>query len=221
MIDFDAMIAKSAGQVGHLADGCPTVPLETASVPPQVGQLKPSNSKAYSGIFASVPVVPVKNQWTGNNPENRAGEGVAQQSFAQKVDDFDNSINEENPAAVLLLLSWARAKGATREERVALLLELSKMAPADQVRHWHGVCVRDGLKPWHILFRPAPTWGDDCTRCEHLTTRHEAIGEVRQRYHWACGLGYLILEHGRGTERVHVAPPECRSFERWYPSPGR
>lgn len=218
MIDFDALVAKTVGQVGQQAGECPTVPPEPASVPPEVGQSKPSNGKAYSGIFESVPVVPVKNQWTGNDHENRAGEGDAQQSFCAEVDEDEKSNNEENPAAVLLLLSWARAKGASMEERAAMLLDLSKLAPADQVRHWHGVCLRDGLKPWHVIYRPAPTWGDDCTRCKHLTTRHEAIGEERRRYHWACGLGYLILEHGRGTERIFMAPPECESFERWYPA---
>lgn len=99
-----------------------------------------------------------------------------------------------------------------------MLLDLENLPPADQVKHWHGVCVGQGLKPWHVLCLPAPAWGDDCTRCKHLTTREEAIGEDRRRCHWACNLGYLILEYGRGTERVHLAPPECERFERWYPS---
>ena len=218
MIDFDALVAKNAGQPGQVAGGCPAVPVEAASVPVAPGQVKPSNGEACSRFFASVPVVPVENQWTGNDPENRAGEGGAQQCFCAEVDEDEKSNNEENPAAVLLLLAWARVKEATREERTALLSNLSTMTPADQVRHWHGVCLRAGLKPWHVLFRPAPTWGNDCTRCQHLTTRHEAIGEDRRRYHWACGLGYLILEHGRGTERIYVAPPECESFERWFPA---
>jgi hypothetical protein len=57
--------------------------------------------------------------------------------------------------------------------------------------------------------------------CAHLVTRHEAIGNGRQQYHNACGLGYLILETGRGTERIWIAPPECKSHERWYPSDWR
>ena len=41
------------------------VPAKTASVPPQVGQVKASNGKAYSHFFASVPVVPLKKQGRG------------------------------------------------------------------------------------------------------------------------------------------------------------
>ncbi|MBS1185280.1 MAG: hypothetical protein H6R09_881 [Proteobacteria bacterium] len=221
MIDFDALVAKSVGQVGQMAESVPPVPVKTASVPLQVGQAEASNSKDYRGFFASVPVVPPKNQWTGNDTEKIAGAGGAPQQFRAELSEKGIAQNEANPAAVLLLMAWARVKQATREERAAMLLDLEILPPADQVRHWHGVCLDAGLKPWHVLCLPAPRSGDDCTLCKHLTTRHEAIGEDRRRYHWACDLGYLILEHGRGTERVYVAPPECQSFERWYPSQWR
>jgi len=126
-----------------------------------------------------------------------------------------------HPAAVLLVLAWCRLKATSPSERCALLLDLESLPPADQVRYWHAACVLAGLKPWQVLYLPAPTWGDDCTRCKHLTTREEAIGEARRRCHWACARGYLVLEHGRGSERVLVSPPECASFERWYPGPWR
>ncbi|MFT3961852.1 hypothetical protein [Propionivibrio sp.] len=118
-------------------------------------------------------------------------------------------------------MAWARSRQLPKNERAALLLGLETMAPAEQVRHWHRVCLQDGLKPWQILCLPAPMSGKDCTMCQHLTTRHESIGKGRVQYQWACGLGYLILETGRGTERIWIAPPECKSFERWYPSDWR
>ena len=221
MLDFEALIAKTAGQVGQSVKVSQCVPVKTPSVPLEVGQAKASNGNGYSDILASVPVVPVENQWTGNEPEKIAGAGCAPQYFCAEVGSPGNTINEANPAAVLLLMAWARVKQATREERAAMLLDLEDLPPADQVRHWHGVCLRDGLRPWQVLCQPAPEWGDDCTMCQHLTTREDAIDEDRRRFHWACGLGYLILEHGRGTERIYVAPPECESWKRWRPSDWR
>ena len=120
-------------------------------------------------------------------------------------------------APLALMLGLMTTPAAT----ASLLLNLEGMQPAVQVRHWHGVCLLDGLNPWRVLYLPAPQWGDDCTRCTHLTTREDVIDSDRRRYHWACRHGYLILEHGRGTERVYVAPPECHSFDRWYPSQQR
>ena len=205
----------------ELGQSVPVVPAKTGSVPLGVGQAKASNSKACSHFFASVPVVPLKNQGTGKEPEEIAGAVALPQPFRAEVREKGNAFYEANPAAVLLVLAWSRLKQATRDERAGLLLDLESMPPSDQVKHWHGVCVADGLKPWRVLCCPAPLWGDDCTRCKHLTTREEAIGEDRRRYHWACSLGYLILEHGRGTERVQISPPECKSFDRWYPAEWR
>lgn len=218
MLDWAALIPEKGGPLGHVAESVPPVPVESASVPPQVGQAKASNGRAFVGFFASVPVVPLKNYRTGKEPEEIAGAAAGPQSFRAEVSEKGNPLYQANPAAVLLLMAWARAKQASREERAAMLLDLETLPPAEQVRHWHGVCVAEGLKPWHVLYLPAPMWGDDCTMCKHLMTREEAIGEDRRRCHWACSLGYLILEHGRGTERVYIAPPECESFERWYPS---
>jgi hypothetical protein len=139
---------------------------------------------------------------------------------ADKSEDRQR-IHPAHPAAVLLVMAWSRFKQIPHEERAGLLLDLEIMEPSEQVRYWHKVCMQDGLKPWHVLCLPAPLSGSDCTRCRRLVTRHEAIGKDRAQFHWACELGYLILEHGRGTERIWIAPPECKSFERWYPSDWR
>jgi len=143
------------------------------------------------------------------------------QNLCAQVEAEQGTSYPAHPAAVLLVMAWSRLRGASPDERAALLLNLEGMPPADQVRHWHGVCLLDGLNPWRVLYLPAPQWGDDCTRCAHLMTREDVIGDDRRRYHWACRHGYLILEHGRGTERLYVAPPECHSFDRWYPSEQR
>lgn len=219
---WDSTFSDSMGQVR--GESVPPVPVEKASVPPRLGQAAPSNGEACSDFLASVPVVPVKKQGTGNEAEKIAGAAAVPQAFRAKVREKGNSSNQgfpAHPAAVLLLMAWSKSKQASPDERAQLLLDLEGMAPADQVRHWHGVCLEAGLKPWLVLCLPAPQSGDDCTRCKHLTTQEAAIGEERRRFHWACQLGYLILEHGRGTERIFVAPPECRSFERWYPSEWR
>jgi len=219
MLNWDALITAGAGQstpeVSH------PVPVESASVPPQVGQAKANNGKASSGFFASVPVVPLKKQGKGNEQEEIAGAAAMPQTFRAEVREKGIDSYQAYPAAVLLVLAWSQHKQITKDERAGLLLDLENLPPADQVKHWHGVCVRDGLKPWQVLCMPAPMSGDDCTMCKHLTTRHEALGDDRQRYHWACSLGYLILEHGRGTERIWIAPTECKSWERWYPAEWR
>jgi hypothetical protein len=162
-----------------------------------------------------------KKREKADESEESAGAAAEPQNLCAQIDAEVDAIYPAHPAAVLLVMAWTRLKQASMDERAAYLLALEGVAPADQVRQWHGVYLREGLDPWHVLYLPAPTWGDDCTKCKHLMTRHEAIGGDRRRYHWACQHGYLILEHGRGTERVYIAPPECQSFERWYPSEQR
>jgi len=123
-----------------------------------------------------------------------------------------------HPAAVILALAYGRKVKASIDERVSIILHLGTMAPGDQVKYWHSVCVEAGLIPWEVLMIPAPASGLDCTMCKHLTTRQMASEGGRRQFHWACGQGYLILETGRGTERIWIAPPECSSWERWKPS---
>lgn len=165
--------------------------------------------------------VSVEEQEKQIDAEKIAWAAVLPQDFRAEPAEEGSARHPAHPAAVLLVLAWSCSKQASVDERAATLLDLEGMPPADQVKYWHRVCFLDGLKPWQVLYLPAPQWGDDCSMCKHLTTRHEAIGTDRRRYHWACQHGYLILEHGRGTERVFVAPPECQSFERWYPSEWR
>lgn len=123
-----------------------------------------------------------------------------------------------HPAAVILALAYSRAMNATNEERASSLLSLHTLPPGEQVRCWSTVCIEAGVKPWEVLMIQAPASGLDCTMCKHLTTRQMAGNGERRQFHWACDRGYLILETGRATERIWIAPPECQSFERWVPA---
>ena len=122
-----------------------------------------------------------------------------------------------NPSAVILALAYCRKVKADNNETASVLLHLEIMAPGEQIRRWHGSCLEVGVKPWEVLTLPASLSGSDCTMCKHLTTEQMASDGWRRQFHWACGLGYLILETGRGTERIWIAPPECQSYERWVP----
>lgn len=122
-----------------------------------------------------------------------------------------------HPSAVCLLLAWAEKIGVSMEELAALLSGLGGIAPGEQVRHWHKVCLEAGLAPWRVLAQVADSEGMDCTLCKHLLSRFYPEPNSRRRFHWGCALGYLVLEVGRGTERIWIAPPECQSWERWKP----
>ena len=126
-----------------------------------------------------------------------------------------------HPAAVLLLIAYCKAIKIKPEEQAESIVELGYLPPAEQVRLWQQACIDKGMEPWRLLTVPAPMNGHDCSLCTHLRTRQYEGEGGRRQYHWACGLGYLILETGRGTERIWIAPPECTSFERWYPSDRR
>jgi hypothetical protein len=123
-----------------------------------------------------------------------------------------------HPAAVILVLAYCRKVKASNYESASTIIHLESMSPGEQVRYWHAACIEAGIKPWEVLLIPAPASGLDCTICKHLTTRQMACEGGRRQFHWACGLGYLILETGRATERIWIAPPECQSYERWVPS---
>ena len=139
---------------------------------------------------------------TGGAP----GGGAARESFAL------------HPASVMLALAYCKKLKSSDDERVSALLHLTTMQPGEQVKYWHSLCVEAGVKPWEVLMIRAPASGFDCTMCKHLTTRQITCYGERRRFDWACGLGYLILETGRGSERIWIAPPECQSYERWYPT---
>jgi len=178
----------------------------------------PSDKRRAEGVSDSGQVEETEKD---SKPGELAPAAAGPQNLCAQIKTESAGSFPAHPAAVLLVMAWSRLKKASATERAALLLDLEGIPPAEQVKHWHSVCTRDGLKPWHVLCLPAPSWGDDCTKCKHLTTRDEAASNDRRRWHLACQHGYLILEHGRGTERVHIAPPECQSFERWYPSEWR
>jgi len=220
MLNWDALMPDRAGQ--HEADTgtkCPTVSQSKRPVShPEWDSSNPVAERDAGMFLSSVPVVPLKKQGRGKE-EEKTGEAAAQpQDFRADMSEDGSRSYPAHPAAVLLVMAWARLKQIPKDERAGLLLDLEALPPSEQVRYWHGVCLADGLKPWHVLYLPAALSGSDCTRCRNLITRHEAIGNGRVQYHWACHLGYLILEHGRGTERIWIAPPECVSFDRWYPA---
>ena len=106
------------------------------------------------------------------------------------------------------------------EEQAEAITELGYLPPAEQVRLWQQACINKGMEPWRMLTIPASLDGHDCSLCSHLLTRQYEGDGGRRQYHWACGNGYLILETGRGTERIWIAPPDCQSFERWRPGTG-
>jgi hypothetical protein len=122
-----------------------------------------------------------------------------------------------HPSAVILAMAYCRKVKASNDEIVSTMLCLETLPPGEQVRRCHSVCVEAGLKPWEVLTLPAPASGQDCTMCKHLTTRQMAGDGGRRQFHWACSLGFLIMETGRATERIWIAPPECSSWERWIP----
>jgi len=142
----------------------------------------------------------------GKEGNGAPGGGAARDQFAL------------HPAAVILALAYCRKVKASNDERVSTMLHLGTMPPNEQIRCWHTACIEVEIKPWEVLTLPAPSSGLDCTLCKHLLTRQlSPAGGGRRQFHWACGLGYLILETGRATERIWIAPPECKSFERWQP----
>jgi hypothetical protein len=59
--------------------------------------------------------------------------------------------------------------------------------------------------------------GVDCSGCDRLEMRAEAIAGTRRRFFWKCLEGYRLLEGRNYGERVILAPPECASFEPWQP----
>lgn len=122
-----------------------------------------------------------------------------------------------HPSAVMLLIEYCKIQGVNRAEQAELILGLGEMHPNEQVRVWQLACIQKGIQPWKILSIAAPMDGHDCSMCAHLSTRQFEGESGRREYHWACTKGYLILETGRATERIWIAPPECSSWERWYP----
>lgn len=188
-------------EVGHSGHSALT-PVLAQVCPPKPLQHKALDELGTLGTLGTVDIQEGEDRALKNSP----GEGAARDQFAL------------HPAAIILVLAYCKKVRASNDERISALLHLETMKPGDQVKCWHLSCIEVGIKPWEVLTLPAPSSGLDCTMCKHLTTRQITSHNERRRFDWACGLGYLILETGRATERIWIAPPECNNYQRWVPS---
>lgn len=176
---------------------------------PVFGDVCPRNSlqhKALAELGTVGTMGTVDLQGGDNETDYRAPGGGADR------DDF-----ALHPSAVILLIAYCRAVNIPCREQAESIIELGKLSPGEQVRMWQQACINKGMEPWRLLTIPASLEGHDCSLCAHLLTRQYVGNSGRRQFHWACGKGYLILETGRGTERIWIAAPECQSFERWRP----
>lgn len=222
MLDWDALMPAddAASRTVEAGTGA-VVPGKTANVPHAMGRLEASNGKASSDILGAVPNVPSKNVEEGIEaaPAGERGEG---KHLRARREDRPIHPHQVSPSAVLLCLAWCNRKRTPDARRWLALARLDRRPPGEQVRVWSRLCRRIGLKPWQVLAQPTAGEGKDCTFCRHFVQVVDRIpGRDRREFHWSCGLGYLILELGRATERILIAPPECESWERFYPGPVR
>ena len=157
------------------------------------------------------------------DPVNTAPGGGAEVKNLAPENEGKSVSHPLHPAAVCLVVAACeKAWKTTPEEIGKQVLSLHHMTPTEQVRHGHAACLAKGVAPWRVLAFESPGEGKDCGMCTHLHSILDHVdGDKRRRYRWACKLGYLILEYGRATERIMLAPPECGSWERHYPGPGR
>jgi len=197
--------ASTAAEAGHSGHSAPT-PDSDSLCPPKA---LTTNRKTAFGTVGALGTVPRQRGEEKNSPTG-PGEGATGKRFAL------------HPAAVILLLEYAKKASLQKHFIIRALSDLDIMPPDEQLKTYHQACLDAGLKPWLLLTPPAPTSGHDCTVCSHLVT-HQYPGGTngRRLFNWACKLGYLILETGRGSERIWIAPPECESWERWRPTDQR
>lgn len=220
MIDWDQLVGQmphDSGQPESIKAGtdCPGCPDSRDMPKSSPGQHDSSNRAAFRSVVPAVPLVPAKNDREGlSNISNPApGGGGASDSIC--------AANPVNMVAALLCIAWCKRNAKSKRETLGLLLDLGNMQQADQVRHWHNECLAAGIKPWHVLYQESGYKGEDCGMCKHLESLNDTIQGTRRRYFWKCSLGHPILEYGRYTERILLAPPECSSWDRWYPSAQR
>ncbi len=177
---------------------------------PVLGKVCPPNQLQHKGFgeLGTVGTVGTVHLQGGEcETGNRApGGGAARDEFAL------------HPSAVILLIAYCRALKINPVEQAEAIISLGSLPTGEQVRIWHQACIQKGIEPWRVLTIEAPKEGIDCTFCAHLLTRQFKGDSGRREYQWGCDLGYLILETGRGSERIWIAPPECQSFDRWYPT---
>ena len=220
MIDWDQLVGQTSHDSGRsdllkTGTNCPDCPGARDMQKSSPGQQDSSNRAAFGPVVPAVPLVPAKNDREGlSDISNTApGGGGASDSIC--------AANSVNMAAALLCIAWCKRNAKGKQEALELLIELGTMQQVDQVRHWHNECLAEGIKPWHVLYQESGYKGEDCGMCKHLESLNDTVQGTRRRYFWKCSLGYPILEYGRYTERILLAPPECSSWDRWYPSAQR
>lgn len=59
--------------------------------------------------------------------------------------------------------------------------------------------------------------GWDCQFCKHLVSRWEYAENSRRRFRWRCDVGHAVMEYGRDSERILLAPESCHEWERFVP----
>ncbi len=215
---------KAANLLNYCAN-VPVCPSEKRPVSHLDESDKSMNIKEKTARVPDVPDVPVILQGGRcSDLENSAHGGGAEVGNLASENEGSSVSYPLNPAAVCLVVAACKRspRNLTPEDMGRHILSLHRLSPAEQVRHWHGVCLKQGLAPWRVLSFDSPGEGKDCGMCVHLDSILDHVeGDERRCYRWACKLGYLILEYGRATERIMLAPPECESYERFYPGAWR
>jgi hypothetical protein len=199
----------------------PACPGKNGACPGNAIPLEANNGEAFGGVVPAVPVVPAKNQGKGKEfEESGAGGVVAANHFASEIQAKGVERQPINHVAVVLLLAYSEKVQASLEEILAALTSLRTLPPGEQVRTWWQACLSEKLKPWRLIHLPTSGEGMECTGCSNINLVSDRVPGSRGMFHWSCKQGYLIHETGRYTERILIAPPECKSFERWRPGQG-
>lgn len=206
------------------SDLFPPVPTKTEVCSHLADTEKTFHNNALCNLFPLFPVFPLKNSGrevqTGETdtpgaagrPENPRARNGGVRGTARAIR------YPLHPQATTLTIAWARAAEATLPELVAFLAGLTKDPMPDQLRVVGDLCRERGLVPWKLLTYPSPGEGAECMGCKHMTSANGYLDGSRRYFRWACGKGYQIMEYARESERVAIAPPECESWDRWYPS---
>lgn len=223
MLDWDNLLPSPPSEEGpHFSlqgeESVPPCPTEIGLCPTQPGQRKPFIDGPFRGFVPVVPLVPVKKQ----GEELLDSAGAAGSLLPFRADNEGRApLYPLNPSAVILLLAWYEQTQTSLADRLAALDELGQNPPGEQLRQWATRYQGQHLNPWPLLHPEASPEGQDCDTCAHLVCQTYFIENSRRRFHWHCKLGYCLHEFGRESERIWISPPECKSYERWYPSQAR
>ena len=220
MIEWDQLVGPTQQDAGRLdlpktGTYCPGCPGSKDMQKSSPGQQESINHAGFRPVVPAVPLVPAKKDREGLSDLSTIAPG------GDGASDSICAANPVNMVAALLCIAWCKRNAKSKRETLGLLLDLGNMQQADQVRHWHNECLAAGIKPWHVLYQESGYKGEDCGMCKHLESLNDTVQGTRRRYFWKCSLGHPILEYGRYTERILLAPPECSSWDRWYPSAQR